>query len=1405
MKRRNLILIATLLLTAVVGNSALGQLIISDTYTVTGGDSTNSGFALGAGVNTNINPPTTRLTGSAVANLRYYQTMTAKPASVYDINNNRLRVGTDGGIGRFTLSANGSTPFDFGPALGAPYATAANKATYDITISMRNNASTAARFAFAIATVEGDTSVWDFGVQLYRAVNTDNFYTIQKRIDSNSSGTGNDSNLVMIAAAPGTWVSGSQATINFLLRITDAGAESGANYNSRIQVSTNAGVSWIYDTDADTTSLPNGFRFDAASRIIIFDQAGNTSGAVFYDNFSITSTYAPPPPPERVWNGGGTDDNWSTADNWNGVAVANGNPLAFNGTTRQTNVNNVAGLLVPSITFSNGGFSLSGDAVTNSLSVTNLAGVNMLGLELAWDTTSAKTWSIASGSELVLNNLNTIEVNGDHNVSGGGTLRLKGTMNIGQATTANPPINLNEGKLIIDGGTLTTRGGYRIGSLASGAMAQTIVTNGGNLTITATSGNLRIGDSANPLGARLDVDNGTVSLTGSAVFAVGYDTGSTGTLNQTGGLISVPITSFSESGAGSGFYTNKNGALSTRIIRKNTGGGLGAIYFDNAILNTAAGASNANFFAGLNTAQIDAGGLTLDVTTDVTIGQVLSGTGPLVKSNGATATLVGANTYTGNTVVQDGKLVISTAQTNATAIQVADGKEFGVIVKSPGTTLSVTSLSFPGGSFGTLSFDLSTFGTPPAPLMRVPSVSFSSPMTVNVANGLQLNTGQIVLVDYNGAIGGLGFGAFTSLNLPSGVTGYLSNNTANTSIDLVITGVPGLRWTGATDAEWYGANNWFDKQTASPTSYSDGQPIEFLDGAANPVINISGFPTPATISVSNNSLAYVWSGGALTVGSLKKSGSGSLTRVETAADLITGIELNAGSFIASNASPTAFTTVLSDTAPATGSFVKSGTSTMTLSSSNPTYDGAVVVQQGTLKLNSASALGTTNGGTTVSSGATLDLNNLTFPHEPVTVVGSGVGGAGAIVDTTGANVAHNLTDVTLTGDTAFGSPTGTRWDIRVRSSSGPGPGLKGNGFNLTKVGAGFVSIACQRNLGAATPYWNLNLGDVVINAGTLAFAESLTLGNPAKTITVNAGAILQFFDMGVTNPVLRNISMTDAQLNGDGGSTDTNVINGGISLTGANSVRLNQAVMSLNGPINGSGSLNLSVVEPGRLYLNGTNTYPGDTTVTNGTLGGTGSIAGNLVMLGGTNAPGLSLGTFTVGGNATLAGTTLMELNRGQTPNSDRLVVGGNINFGGILRVVLGAGAAAPQAGDVYQLFNKAGSGSFTTISLPTLSGGLTWITTNLTVNGTISVLGPTPQPVITNVVVSGSNVILSGINGTAGNPYKLMTSTNVALPMSSWTPAVTNLFGVGGTFSVTNSMDPAKPANFYRLQVPVP
>ncbi len=282
---KNLVQFAAILFLA--GLTAHGQTIIADDYNVTG---SGTGFALGSGVNSGINPPTTRLTGSMAANMRYFRTATGRAETDYSIGANALQVAGGANSGRFTLSNDGTTAFDFGPALGTSLATAVNPVVYDITISMANNSASGNqyRFSFALATVENNANFWDFGIQLYRSTTTSARYAIGRRIDvvsyttaTDSSGTTGDLNDPYITTT-GANTFGSQ--IDFLIRVTDAGAET-STFNSRVQVSRNGGSTWLYDTDSDA-ALPDGFRFDTASRYFSWDIAG---GAVAtYDNFSVT-------------------------------------------------------------------------------------------------------------------------------------------------------------------------------------------------------------------------------------------------------------------------------------------------------------------------------------------------------------------------------------------------------------------------------------------------------------------------------------------------------------------------------------------------------------------------------------------------------------------------------------------------------------------------------------------------------------------------------------------------------------------------------------------------------------------------------------------------------------------------------------------------------------------------------------------------------------------------------------------------------------------------------------------------------------------------------------------------------------------------------------------------------------
>ncbi len=255
--------------------------IIRDDYNASG---RGTGFLLNQGINSGIHPPATRLTGSAPAGLRYLYTQGSPPktTAAYTLGDNKLVVAAAPNSGRFTLSADGSTPFNFADALGVNTATPAHQVVYDISLKMMNRLSGTPRFSFGLGTQETTVDNQDFCLQLWRTNSTATRYWLQKRIDSGSSGVA-DLNRPIIRLAADTY----GTEISLLIRVTDAGAESGANYHSRVQVSLDGGGTWIYDTRTDG-DLPHGWRLDGAARYFIWDQAGTSgAGVVAYDDFQV--------------------------------------------------------------------------------------------------------------------------------------------------------------------------------------------------------------------------------------------------------------------------------------------------------------------------------------------------------------------------------------------------------------------------------------------------------------------------------------------------------------------------------------------------------------------------------------------------------------------------------------------------------------------------------------------------------------------------------------------------------------------------------------------------------------------------------------------------------------------------------------------------------------------------------------------------------------------------------------------------------------------------------------------------------------------------------------------------------------------------------------------------------------
>ena len=157
---------------------------------------------------------------------------------------------------------------------------------------------------------------------------------------------------------------------------------------------------------------------------------------------------------QAAWTGGGTNNNWSLAANWYGAAPTNGQALAFLGSSRLTNTNNLLAS-AGQVSFFNGGFVLNGNPLTLKGGILNIAGDN--------------TWAINS----TLGNAQSF-------VNSNSTLTVSGNLtNAGYTLTVDGPANFTLSGLVSGTGGLTKNGaGILTISTGNSCSGATVVNNG---------------------------------------------------------------------------------------------------------------------------------------------------------------------------------------------------------------------------------------------------------------------------------------------------------------------------------------------------------------------------------------------------------------------------------------------------------------------------------------------------------------------------------------------------------------------------------------------------------------------------------------------------------------------------------------------------------------------------------------------------------------------------------------------------------------------------------------------------------------------------------------------------------------------------------------------------------------
>ncbi|MBH0769710.1 autotransporter-associated beta strand repeat-containing protein [Salmonella enterica] len=649
---------------------------------------------------------------------------------------------------------------------------------------------------------------------------------------------------------------------------------------------------------------------------------------------------------------------------------------------------------------------------------------------------------------------------------------------------------------------------------------------------------------------------------------------------------------------------------------------------------------------------------TLELNTGGTFDNAISGSGQVVKSGDKMLTLSGANSYSGGTLISDGTLVASNVEslgtgdvTNNATLELNTGGDFtnnisgsGQVVKSGDETLTLSgSNTYTGGT-------TINDGT----LVATSVEALGSGDVTNDAV-LALNTGG----DFANNIGGTGSvvkSGDETLTL-SGTNSYTGGTTISGGT-LVATNVEALGTGDVTNNATLELNTGGD---FTNNISGNGQVVKSGDDT----LTFSGSNTYTGGTTIND--------GTLVATSVEALGSGDVTN-----DAV--LALNTGGDFANNIG-------------GTGSVVKSGDETLTLSGSN-TYTGGTLISSGTLVANDVNALGTGD----VTDNATLMLNtggdfinNIggtgrveKSGDDTLTLSGSNSYTGGTLISS-GTLVATNV-DALGSGDVTDNATlelnTGGTFDNAI---SGSGQVVKSGDETLTLSGA------------------NSYTGGTLISSGTLVANDVNALG----TGDVTDNAVLELntggdFDNAISGSgqVVKSGDET-LTLSGANSYTGGTLISGGtlvatsVEALGSGDVTDN-AVLELNtggtfdNAISGSGQ----VVKSGdkTLTLSGANSYTGGTTISGGTL-----VASNVEALGSgdidnyaslqLNASGqfvtanltthdnaitaigagsaLRANTLTQEANGTLA-VHLTDNNSGAIVTADRANLGGTLDITGI-------------------------------------------------------------------------------------------------------------------------------------------
>ena len=872
---------------------------------------------------------------------------------------------------------------------------------------------------------------------------------------------------------------------------------------------------------------------------------GSTNGqALGIDNFSLTATLASVG--GNYWVGG--NGAWSssstsfatTSGGTTGATQATSNALVFDAgsgfsVSPAVTVNDTV-TVNAGLTFDVDGVIISPDAGTPLMNFNGAsAAANVVTVNSTY--TSSISVKLTGSNGLTKSGSGKLVLSGDNSGLTGAVTLAAGTLRATAATA------LGAGTLSISGGTLelaTNSGSFGRNTTISGDT--TIKSDRAAISgvgLTQTLGTLAMGANILTIDKGVYVGSGTAGVTFSAVTLSGaptftVNTGSLLTLaSVTGTAQNIIINGAGDTTVSGAIATTTgsltksgNGILTLNGANTFTGGltlNAGTVSLGNTgALNSTAGFENTVTFgsgstgtlslngnnatiAGLNTnatpgttfvkngSASNNATLTIGNSTNAnstfagTIQNGSTGTLAINKAGTGTLTLTNANTYTGGTTLNAGTIKLSGSGALAGGTVAIGGGTLSVVnaagVDSSGGALTGTSNSIAGNinlNSGIIDLTAGSLSVGGDLTLSGGNIKYTLGKTFAVTGQLNLSAPVNVTLDGSYTVGAI----YTLLSYsntspsPDFVNNFkislLNNSLGKWTYDTngssagvykitILSLASNLNW-NLTDAGTWDTTttaNWYNSKNFTTQAFADGDNVTF-DKSAGGIITINGTVTPGTTTV-NSSGDYTFESGAI-------AGDGGIT--------------------------------------------KSGNGKLTLSAAN-TFTGEVVVNAGTLVVGNVNALGAITTGTRILSGATLEISSdITLAAEPLTLVGTGVAGAGALTSQPGV---HTVTGpITLSGDTLItsqgsagpdtftitGPISGSNYTLSVGGSASTviSGNISGTGLALNKTGNGILTLS-----GSGNTYGGLTS----VNAGTLV-AQSATSISP--TVSVSNGATLSLQD-----------------------------------------------------------------------------------------------------------------------------------------------------------------------------------------------------------------------------------------------------------------------------------------------------